>query len=140
LQAPQSTQVSIGLTARLGRTGLYADIEGIYVKGKRSYDFGLDHPLDFTTAYFSLEFGLSDCVPIYSGGLGVLAGDHLIGVHHQYPIALSLGQGMVSCRRKIIDPLKIIDPRPNSLGDHFRLVRGARVHNNHFIGNRGQAV
>ncbi len=48
-----------------------------YVKGKRSYDFGLDHPLDFTTAYFSLEFGLSDSVPIYSGGLGVLAGDHL---------------------------------------------------------------
>ncbi|TMF22527.1 MAG: glycosyltransferase family 1 protein, partial [Chloroflexi bacterium] len=28
-------------------------------------------------AYFSLEFGLSECLPIYSGGLGVLAGDHL---------------------------------------------------------------
>jgi starch phosphorylase len=28
-------------------------------------------------AYFSAEFGLSDCLPIYSGGLGVLAGDHL---------------------------------------------------------------
>ena len=28
-------------------------------------------------AYFSMEFGLADCVPIYSGGLGVLAGDHL---------------------------------------------------------------
>jgi glycogen phosphorylase len=27
--------------------------------------------------YFSLEFGLSECLPIYSGGLGVLAGDHL---------------------------------------------------------------
>ncbi len=27
--------------------------------------------------YFSLEFGLSDCLPIYSGGLGILAGDHL---------------------------------------------------------------
>ena len=28
-------------------------------------------------AYFSAEFGLVDCLPIYSGGLGVLAGDHL---------------------------------------------------------------
>ncbi len=28
-------------------------------------------------AYFSAEFGLAACMPIYSGGLGVLAGDHL---------------------------------------------------------------
>jgi starch phosphorylase len=28
-------------------------------------------------AYFSMEYGLHECVPIYSGGLGVLAGDHL---------------------------------------------------------------
>ncbi|MBI5397336.1 MAG: alpha-glucan family phosphorylase [Verrucomicrobia bacterium] len=28
-------------------------------------------------AYFSLEFGIHECLPIYSGGLGVLAGDHL---------------------------------------------------------------
>lgn len=28
-------------------------------------------------AYYSMEFGLTDCLPIYSGGLGVLAGDHL---------------------------------------------------------------
>lgn len=28
-------------------------------------------------AYFSAEFGLTSCLPIYSGGLGVLAGDHL---------------------------------------------------------------
>lgn len=31
----------------------------------------------FSVAYFSMEFGLTDCIPIYSGGLGVLAGDHL---------------------------------------------------------------
>jgi starch phosphorylase len=30
-----------------------------------------------TIAYFSAEFGLHECLPIYSGGLGVLAGDHL---------------------------------------------------------------
>src|SRR5579862_9471476 len=27
--------------------------------------------------YFSAEFGLHESVPIYSGGLGVLAGDHI---------------------------------------------------------------
>ncbi len=28
-------------------------------------------------AYFSAEFGIAECLKIYSGGLGVLAGDHL---------------------------------------------------------------
>jgi starch phosphorylase len=28
-------------------------------------------------AYFSLEFGVHESLPIYSGGLGVLAGDHV---------------------------------------------------------------
>ncbi len=28
-------------------------------------------------AYFSAEFGITECLPLYSGGLGVLAGDHL---------------------------------------------------------------
>ncbi|MGH7654697.1 MAG: DUF3417 domain-containing protein, partial [Gemmatimonadaceae bacterium] len=32
---------------------------------------------DKTTAYFCAEFGFYHSVPIYSGGLGVLAGDHL---------------------------------------------------------------
>ena len=31
----------------------------------------------FQVAYFSAEFGLTECLPIYSGGLGILAGDHL---------------------------------------------------------------
>ncbi|MHB8772782.1 MAG: alpha-glucan family phosphorylase [Syntrophales bacterium] len=34
-----------------------------------------DSPL--TAAYFSMEFGLSEALPIYSGGLGILAGDYL---------------------------------------------------------------
>ena len=33
-----------------------------------------DHQL---VAYFSMEYGLSECLPVYSGGLGVLAGDFL---------------------------------------------------------------
>src|SRR5207247_5087293 len=32
---------------------------------------------DKTLAYFSAEFGLQHTLPIYSGGLGVLAGDHI---------------------------------------------------------------
>ena len=32
---------------------------------------------DIQIAYFSAEFGLTESLPIYSGGLGVLAGDHL---------------------------------------------------------------
>ena len=28
-------------------------------------------------AYFSAEFGLTECLSIFAGGLGVLAGDHL---------------------------------------------------------------
>jgi glycogen phosphorylase len=32
---------------------------------------------DLQIAYFSLEFGLDTALPIYSGGLGILAGDHL---------------------------------------------------------------
>ncbi|MBM3324723.1 MAG: glycosyltransferase family 1 protein, partial [Calditrichaeota bacterium] len=28
-------------------------------------------------AYFSMEYGLTECLPTYSGGLGILAGDHL---------------------------------------------------------------
>src|SRR5258708_1947521 len=34
-------------------------------------------PSNMLVAYFSMEYGLLDCMPIYSGGLGVLSGDHL---------------------------------------------------------------
>jgi glycogen phosphorylase len=36
-----------------------------------------DGPEDFLVAYFSAEFGLDESLPTYSGGLGILAGDHL---------------------------------------------------------------
>ena len=35
------------------------------------------HDDEMLVAYFSMEFGVSAGLPIYSGGLGVLAGDHL---------------------------------------------------------------
>jgi len=39
-------------------------------------DRSADSPLDLV-AYFSPEFGITEALPQYSGGLGVLAGDHL---------------------------------------------------------------
>lgn len=41
--------------------------------------FELHHPRykNKPVAYFSAEFGIHESLPIYSGGLGVLAGDHL---------------------------------------------------------------
>ena len=33
--------------------------------------------MDMRIAYFSAEFGIHECLPLYSGGLGGLAGDHV---------------------------------------------------------------
>ena len=43
----------------------------------REFDADRDGMPDFHIAYFSAEFGITECLPIYSGGLGVLAGDHI---------------------------------------------------------------
>jgi len=49
----------------------------VYIKRPGWFDENYcNEPLG-TIAYFSAEFGLHECLPIYSGGLGVLAGDHL---------------------------------------------------------------
>jgi glycogen phosphorylase len=50
---------------------------------KNSDSWGNLHASSLRTrpvAYFSAEFGLHESLPIYSGGLGVLAGDHLKSV------------------------------------------------------------
>ncbi len=41
--------------------------------------FQSEHPscTEMRIGYFSLEFGLHESLPLYSGGLGILAGDHL---------------------------------------------------------------
>ncbi|NOZ62738.1 MAG: glycosyltransferase family 1 protein [Calditrichaeota bacterium] len=48
-----------------------------YLSGTTWYEKKFGKPENEKIAYFSAEFGLTDCVPLYSGGLGVLAGDHL---------------------------------------------------------------
>ena len=77
------------LLARLGPDGIRAALERPGVRAAldqaraslRQYRSRLAHPVDagapLEVAYFSLEFGLTEALPIYSGGLGVLAGDHL---------------------------------------------------------------
>lgn len=59
------------------------------------YDRAYPGQRDRLIAYFSAEFGLHEALPIYSGGLGVLAGDHckaasdlglpFVGVGFLYP-------------------------------------------------------
>ena len=46
-------------------------------RGAETWWTGLERPDDFLVAYFSAEFGLDASLPVYSGGLGILAGDHL---------------------------------------------------------------
>jgi len=49
-----------------------------YVTSSRTwYEKEYGKPSGPLVAYFSLEFGLTESLPIYSGGLGILAGDHL---------------------------------------------------------------
>jgi starch phosphorylase len=58
-------------------TGFVSELEQV----NHSFDMYMNAPpLDASrtcVAYFSAEFGLTTCLPIYSGGLGILAGDHL---------------------------------------------------------------
>ena len=54
---------------------VYADLEE-YVSGPRWYQ-GLGDDAPAQIAYFSPEFGIAAVLPQYSGGLGILAGDHL---------------------------------------------------------------
>lgn len=48
-----------------------------YLGGKTWYDRISPKGTKPVIAYFSAEFGIHECLPIYSGGLGILAGDHL---------------------------------------------------------------
>ena len=53
------------------------DLRG-YMSDPRWYaESGLDHAGPAGVAYFSPEYGITAALPQYSGGLGILAGDHL---------------------------------------------------------------
>ncbi len=57
-------------------TYLTKKIEDVYAKFEAYINTKLD-PAKPSVAYFSMEYGLTDILKIYSGGLGVLAGDYL---------------------------------------------------------------
>jgi glycogen phosphorylase len=48
-----------------------------YLKEPTWFDKMCGHTTDKEIVYFSMEYGLTECLAIYSGGLGVLSGDHL---------------------------------------------------------------
>ena len=54
-------------------------LDAVYGKFKRyqAAERWYSGPTDNVIAYFSMEYGLDVALPIYSGGLGVLSGDHL---------------------------------------------------------------
>ncbi|MBX3081670.1 MAG: alpha-glucan family phosphorylase [Anaerolineae bacterium] len=108
-------------------------------------------------AYFSMEFGLTECLRNYSGGLGVLSGDHLksasdlgvplvgVGLLYQegyfsqylnsdgfqqeaYPINDYANQPVTLMRDEAGDPLLVKVPLPGRyLHAHVRRVQVGRV-------------
>ncbi|MFZ5585914.1 MAG: alpha-glucan family phosphorylase [Thermodesulfobacteriota bacterium] len=63
-----------GFVAQLERV---ADLMDSYLSAEGCPFLAGRAPDDLKIAYFSAEYGLSDCLPVYSGGLGMLSGDHL---------------------------------------------------------------
>ncbi len=63
--------------------GFLTELDGVWedFQNDMKYDKGSDETdrlgRNDTVAYFSMEFGLHECIPIYGGGLGILAGDFL---------------------------------------------------------------
>ncbi|MBA2554654.1 MAG: alpha-glucan family phosphorylase [Geodermatophilaceae bacterium] len=55
-------------------SGVVEDLQE-YLTAPQWYQGGADRPAG--VAYFSPEFGITEVLPQYSGGLGILAGDHL---------------------------------------------------------------
>ncbi len=56
-----------------------AALDSVYERFRRHIDGPkwYDGPTDKVIAYFSMEYGLDVSLPIYSGGLGILSGDHM---------------------------------------------------------------
>ncbi len=53
------------------------DVRRVRDRGDETWWRSRRGPTDLLVAYFSAEFGLDESLPVYSGGLGVLAGDNL---------------------------------------------------------------
>jgi hypothetical protein len=88
LEAPEATQVSLGYTRRLGATGLYLDLEGVYVEGDneiiiRDTNFGGNaSPVRLNPAYNQINTytneGRSEYKALIASVNGTLRGGHII--------------------------------------------------------------
>jgi starch phosphorylase len=73
LEAAASDDAFLGHLERVdANLGSYVRGDNTWYRKRASLD--PDQPL---IAYFSAEFGLTECLSIFAGGLGILAGDHL---------------------------------------------------------------
>ncbi|MDD2836096.1 MAG: alpha-glucan family phosphorylase [Methanothrix sp.] len=70
MKAAKDEDIKTELASILRKRKSLEDEISWFDKNSRNRDIG-------TVAYFSMEFGLSEALPIYSGGLGILAGDFL---------------------------------------------------------------
>lgn len=80
LAADESFTSAVGVEAaalaeQLASTGWYGRRE--LAPGQEPAAWPVESRRSFQAAYFCAEFGLAESLPIYSGGLGLLAGDHL---------------------------------------------------------------
>ncbi len=56
--------------------GVVADYDSYKKEEHQWFSSNYEDAKKYSIAYFSAEFGLHESLPIYSGGLGILAGDH----------------------------------------------------------------
>jgi starch phosphorylase len=77
LVSGQRAEEAAGDPAFLASVAAAAEDLSRYLSEPRWYQEQANTASLRTVAYFSPEFGVSETMPIYSGGLGILAGDHL---------------------------------------------------------------
>ncbi|HQM51575.1 MAG: alpha-glucan family phosphorylase [Candidatus Aureabacteria bacterium] len=75
--APEAIEGLLNNDAYLAGMDRVAEELSRYLAHGTWYQKEHDSHLGRTIAYLSAEFGLHECLPLYSGGLGVLAGDYL---------------------------------------------------------------
>ncbi|RNI20864.1 alpha-glucan family phosphorylase [Flexivirga caeni] len=76
--SPQRLTALASDEAFVARVRSAAEGLSTYLTAPAWYDeFGEHEPAPKAIAYFSAEFGITHVLPQYSGGLGILAGDHL---------------------------------------------------------------
>lgn len=56
--------------------GVVSDFDSYLTEEHQWYTNQIEEPGTHQIAYFSAEFGIHESLPIYSGGLGILSGDH----------------------------------------------------------------